>query len=169
MQGNAGNMNKISHDLDCFLGQIPASRPAVVTFNAGIHDLARGQEWLSLEDYSTLMANVTERLAAAADRVIFVTTTPVPTNNSHPMTPAVPEGILDIDVVKYNNAAVRQAELHNVSVLNLYEVVVGACGGQGYSTCAGIQEPRNPHFLAKGWDLLAVSVARVVDHTDPRG
>ena len=37
-------MNKISHFLDCFLAQVPGHRPAVVTFNAGIHDLAQGQE-----------------------------------------------------------------------------------------------------------------------------
>ena len=63
--GNSGNMNKISHDLDCFLSRVPPARSttvdaagrtssqlwqpgraSVVTFNAGIHDLARGQEWL---------------------------------------------------------------------------------------------------------------------------
>ena len=157
-------MNEVSHYLECFLAQIPTpQRPAVVTFNAGIHDLARGQEWLSLKDYSTLMADVTQRLAVAADRVIFITTTPVPTNASHPMTPAVPEGILDTDVVKYNNAATSLAKRHNVSVLDLYKVVVDECGGEGYSICAGIQEPRNPHFIGKGWDLLANTVAQAVE------
>ena len=46
-EGNAGNANNIIHNLDCYLQQA-GGRPAVVTFNAGIHDLARGQEWLSL-------------------------------------------------------------------------------------------------------------------------
>jgi hypothetical protein len=51
--GNAGNINKISHDLECFLSQVelevgagwgpPLRRARVVTFNAGIHDLAGGQ------------------------------------------------------------------------------------------------------------------------------
>ena len=35
--GNAGNANKIAHDLHCFLSQVPGGRPAVVTFNAGGH------------------------------------------------------------------------------------------------------------------------------------
>ena len=160
--GNAGNMNKVSHQLDCFLSQL-RRRPAVVTFNAGIHDLARGQEWLSLADYSALMANVTARLVAAADHVVFATTTPVPSNASSPSTAACPEGILDRDVIAYNAAATAIAEQHGVAVLDLHKVVVDACGGQlGYSACPSIQETENPHFLDKGWALLARAVAQAV-------
>lgn len=134
----------------------------MVTFNAGIHDLARGQEWLSLQDYAALMDDVTERLVAVAGQsVVFVTTTPVPTNASDPSTAACPEGILDRDVVAYNAAAVAIAAAHKIAVLDLHQVVVAACGGNGYSTCA-IQEPENPHFLDKGWALLATAVANAV-------
>jgi hypothetical protein len=124
-------MNHISHFLECYLAQVPGGRPAVVSWNAGIHDMARGQEcdslslpqcssldltqidtrpsfdrrWLSLADYTALMTDVSRRLVAAADAVVFATTTPVPTNRSHPTTPAVPEGILDTSVAAYNLAA----------------------------------------------------------------
>jgi hypothetical protein len=171
--GNAGNMNKISHDLQCFLEQLPApadavrARASVVTFNAGIHDMARGQEWLSLADYAALMKGVSARLArAAAGRVIFVTTTPVPSNLSHPTTAAVPEGILEEDVLRYNAAATAVAKQHGIEVLDLHRVVIGACGGGQsapyYATCPGIQELHNPHFLAPGWELLAAAVADAV-------
>jgi hypothetical protein len=51
------------------------------------------------------MTDVSRRLVAAADKVYWVSTTPVPTNRSHPTTPAVPEGILDTSVAAYNVAA----------------------------------------------------------------
>ena len=165
--GNAGNINKISHDLDCFLSQVRGSRPSVVTVNAGIHDLARGQEWLSLRDYEALLSDVMARLVVAADRVIFVTTTPVPSNKTDPNgTAACPEGILEKDVQRYNSAAAAVAHQHNASVLDLHRVVVDACGGhEFYSSCAGVQEPENPHFLDKGWALLATAVSEAVENS----
>jgi hypothetical protein len=71
----------------------------VVTVNAGIHDLARGQEWLSLRDYEALLSDVMARVVVPADCVIFVTTTPVPSNKTDPNgTATCPEGILEKDV-----------------------------------------------------------------------
>lgn len=59
--GNAGNANNIEHQLHCWAlgananandGRSTVSKQwKVLTFNAGIHDLARGQEWLSLDVY----------------------------------------------------------------------------------------------------------------------
>jgi hypothetical protein len=137
----------------------------VVTVNAGIHDLARGQEWLSLRDYEALLSDVMARVVVAADRVIFVTTTPVPSNKTDPNgTAACPEGILEKDVQRYNRAAAAIAHQHNASVLDLHRVVVDACGGhEFYSSCAGVQEPENPHFLDKGWALLATAVSEAVE------
>jgi hypothetical protein len=48
--GNAGNANSVAHKLDCYLKQLSGT-PHVVTVNAGIHDLALGQEWLPLTVY----------------------------------------------------------------------------------------------------------------------
>lgn len=158
--GNAGNANNIVHRLPCFLRDTFPSRPDVVTFNAGIHDLARGQEWLSLEVYAALMANISTALQTTAHRVILVTTTPVPTNASDPSQPACPEGILESDVRRYNAAAKSAARAAGVEVLDLHATVAQACGAN-YTTCA-IQEPNNPHFLAAGWKLLGDAVARAV-------
>ncbi len=58
------------------------------------------------------MTDVSRRLVAAADKVLFATTTPVPTNRSHPTTSAVPEGILDTSVAKYNVAAAEVRKSH---------------------------------------------------------
>lgn len=155
--GNAGNANNIAHRLDCYLDQVGNS-PDVVTFNAGIHDLARGQEWLSLVAYKALIANVTTRLVATKARVIFATTTPVPTNGTNPLSPACPEGIVDADVRAYNAAAAAIVSSAGGEVLDLHGVITAACGGVGYTTCP-VQEANNPHFVEQGWALLAQAVA----------
>ena len=96
--GNAGNANHLLHNVHCYLRQQPQAgagagarvgAPAwdVVTFNAGIHDLARGQEFLDLPAYIALMTNVTAVLTAAARRVVLVTTTPVPSNATDKTSP----------------------------------------------------------------------------------
>eukprot|EP00037_Helgoeca_nana_P034763 m.422693 g.422693 ORF g.422693 m.422693 type:complete len:396 (-) comp38443_c0_seq1:173-1360(-) len=158
--GNAGNANNIAHSLDCYLRQLPEA-PDVVTFNAGIHDLALGQEWLSLTVYKTLIASITARLVATKARVIFVTTTPVPTNGTDATVPSCPEGIIDTDVVAYNTAASAIALAAGAEVLDLHAVVTSACGGEGYTTCA-VQEVDNPHFVDAGWQLLAEAVSKKI-------
>eukprot|EP01052_Picozoa_sp_SAG31_P002673 SAG31_NODE_96_length_25743_cov_56.175948_3_plen_518_part_00 len=184
--GNAGNANKIAHDLDCFLGQVcctpffdyivflcPAlvrlycfqvpngGRPSVVSYNAGIHDLAAGQEWLSPLLYSEMMRNITRRLVATRARVLLVTTTPVPTTAGDPTLPACPEGILDSEVIEYNSRAVAIAKAAGASIVDLYQVVTNICG-KGYTSCP-IQEHNNPHFLDPGWKLLAKAVSTAVE------
>ena len=155
--GNAGNANKIAHFLDCFLGQVSASKPSVVTVNAGVHDLARGQEWISLPFYTTLMRNITARLVATGARVLLVTTTPVPVNATDPSQPSCPEGILERDVLAYNAVMIEIAKAEGAGLIDLHSAVVKACGA-GYSSCA-LQAPNNPHFEAAGWALLAKEVA----------
>ena len=71
---------------------------------AGIHDLARGQEWLSPTAYSALVTDISAQLATTGARVIFATTTPIPTNGTDARQPSCPEGILDSGVVAYNKA-----------------------------------------------------------------
>jgi len=157
--GNAGNANNIAHRLHCYL-QAAGSPLDVVTFNAGIHDLARGQEWLSLLDYTSLIANISRVLKGASKRAIFVTTTPVPTNSSNAALPSCPEGIIDSDVQRYNHAGIQAATAAGLEVLDLYALVIARCG-RGYSSCT-LQEPNNPHFLTAGWQLLGNAVARKV-------
>eukprot|EP00041_Stephanoeca_diplocostata_P008712 m.128776 g.128776 ORF g.128776 m.128776 type:complete len:441 (-) comp17446_c0_seq1:1303-2625(-) len=159
-QGNAGNANNIAHNLDCYLAQV--NNVSVITYNAGIHDLARGQEFLTASAYATLMTNITQRLVATKAAVLFVSTTPVPTNATDPLSPSVPEGILDADVRAYNKIATDIAVAHGATnVVDLHGVVTTHCGGVGYSTCA-LQRADNPHFLEEGWAVLASAVAQAV-------
>lgn len=134
--GNAGNANNIAHRLPCYLQAARAQPPTVVTWNSGIHDLALGQEWLSLDAYRDMVTNVSMQLAATAAAIIFVTTTPVPTNGSDALAPSCPEGIVDQRVLQYNAAAAAIAVAHGAAVLDLHTVVTQACGGVGYTACA---------------------------------
>lgn len=159
--GNAGNANNVAHELPCYLRAVVARPPAVITWNAGIHDLALGQEWLSLDAYTEMVTNVSVVLAATTATIIFVTTTPVPTNSSDASQPSCPEGILDEGVRQYNAAAAAIAVAHGATVLDLHGAVTAACGGVGYTSCA-LQKENNPHFLDAGWELLSKVVAAAV-------
>ena len=158
--GNAGNANRIAHSLDCWLAGAPRA-PDVITVNAGIHDLARGQEWLPEAAYAELMGRSVQRLVGTGAHVLVVATTPVPTNATHPDQPACPEGILDSEVRAYNAVAQRAAAAAGAGWLDLHRVVTDACGGVGYAQCR-LQRPGNPHFLDAGWAVLGEAVARAV-------
>jgi hypothetical protein len=159
--GNAGNANSVAHSIECYLNAIGGVGPGdVVTWNAGIHELARGQEWLPVDAYAALVNNVSATLARTGATFYFVTTTPVPTNRTDPTQPACPEGILDADVVRYNHVAKGETEAHGGGVIDLYSVVIAQCGA-GYTSCS-IQNPNNPHFTDHGWEVLGDAVAAAV-------
>jgi hypothetical protein len=158
--GNAGNINKIQHQLECWLG---SNSFDVITFNAGIHDLAKGQEWLSLQVYTSLMRTVSNTVAAAAKHggCYFVTTTPVPTNSTDPTgASACPEGIIETELRRYNAAASAAAAAAGCKIIDLHATVIAVCG-DAYTSCA-IQGANNPHFTDAGWALLGNAIAKAV-------
>ena len=68
----------------------------------------------------------------------------------------------DADVALYNEAAAAVVNGTVDSVLDLYALVVGACGGPGYASCDGVQLPSNVHFTDAGYEMIANATADAV-------
>jgi arylsulfatase B len=139
-----------------------ASRWDVVSYNAGLHDLALpDNEHLSTASYAKFLAStlafLTRTLRPDAT-LLWASTTPVPTDP--PANCTLLPGRLESAVLEYNQAAagvvaalgggVRQCDLHGV--------ITSYCGS-GYATC-NITQCGGPHFTAGGWKLLASAMAR---------
>ena len=138
-----------------------ASRWDVVSYNAGLHDLAYpDNEHLSVTTYAALLATNLRFLAAAARpdaALVWMRTTPVPTNP--PANCTLIPGRLESAVGAYNAAAdaVVAGLAGRVGSCDLHGVVDRACGA-GYASCA-IAQCGGPHFTAKGWALLGAAAA----------
>ena len=136
----------------------------VITFQFGLHGLARDQERLTVSDYSLLLSNITLTLKANAPgaKLLFVTTTPVPTNATDALSSLVNPPRFDTDVQSFNAAATKVMAAENVPVLDLYTFVHSHCTKQGqtknYQSCDW-QLPNNVHFEPAGWSALAAKVA----------
>lgn len=52
----------------------------VISFNFGLHDLAQDAEFLSVANYTEYIKNITVRLMATKAKILWVDTTPVPTD-----------------------------------------------------------------------------------------
>ena len=63
---------------------------------------------------------------------------------------------------RYNEAAASVVSGSVDAVLDLYALVVGACGGPGYASCDGIQLPSNVHFTDTGYKMIANATADAV-------
>jgi hypothetical protein len=133
------------------------SRWDVVSYNAGLHDLAfPDNEHLSAASYATFLAKV---LAYLSDTLrpdatlLWMSTTPVPTNPTRNCT-LIP-GRLESSVLAYNAAAaaVVSASARDVRVCDLHKVIDDYCGA-GYATC-NITQCGGPHYSSDGWRLLA--------------
>ena len=125
-----------------------------------LHDLARDQELLTVADYTALMENVTDQLVATGARLLWVSTTPVPTNKTDPSSSLVEPPRFNSDVVAFNAAAAKIMAARNIRVFDLYSVVIAHCG-EGYSSCDW-QLPNNVHYEKVGWSNLAESMAEAV-------
>lgn len=138
----------------------------VVTVNHGLHGLAHpDNEHLQISSYKELLdvefAQLNASLRADA-RLVWVTTTPVPTKPSVPLFPAR----LETDVEAYNAAALSLFGpggrwFRRVEVCDLHAWVIARCGA-GYAAC-DIQLPGEPHFTAEGYRYLAEKVAKCVE------
>eukprot|EP01043_Picozoa_sp_COSAG02_P027092 COSAG02_NODE_1581_length_11839_cov_9.055451_5_plen_153_part_00 len=147
--------------------QLLVGTEQVITFQFGLHGLARDQERLTVRDYSLLLRNITLTLKAHAHgaKLLFVTTTPVPTNATDPMSSLVNPPRFDTDVQDFNAAAKKVMGAENVPYLDLYTFVHSHCTRQGqtkdYENCDW-QLPNNVHFTPAGWTALATKVATAV-------
>jgi hypothetical protein len=142
-----------------------------------LSDIAYDVERISVEQYSALLATLTDSLVgyqkAHGTKLLWVATTPVPTVPVYDQTTCnqtskcLNPPRFDSDVQLYNAAAAAvmakaNAAGANITVFDLYAPVLAKCGGKGYASCDGFQLPANVHFTAYGWEVLADWMTKAV-------
>lgn len=122
--------------LDIWLG---SGKWDVIHFNFGIHDRAAKPA-----DYEARLEAIVTRLQATGAKVIWASTTPVPPDTKDG--PAASEAI-----VEKNAIAARVMQKHGVPTDDLFTFVT--------PHLAKVQNPKDVHFTAEGYDLLGGQVA----------
>jgi acyl-CoA thioesterase-1 len=118
-----------------------------IHFNWGLHDLKiapDGTRQVSREQYERNLRLLAPQLKAAATRLIFATTTPVPEGKVNPPR-------MDSDVAAYNEAARRVMQEYGIEINDLYSLAK--------PRLKEIQLPANVHFTPEGYRVLAEQVA----------
>jgi len=134
--------NGVAH-IDKWLGD---SHWDVIVFNFGLHDLKldeKGGHQVEIPQYEANLKLIAERLKKTGAKLIWVTTTPVPSGKLSP--PRKTE-----DVVEYNRAAVRVLSDLRVFGWDLYFSVLTRVGE--------LQLKENVHFTPAGYEFLAQQV-----------
>lgn len=167
--GNADSTTVGRHCVDEWLADVGDAD--VVSINFGLHDVAYDTERIDVDRYKAqlraVMDNV-DRWRAPSTKVLWISTTPVPTVPTFSATCNDTSACLnppryDDDVRLYNDAARDVVANSTVdAVLDLYSLIVERCGGPGYSSCDGVQLPMNVHFTAYGYGLIANATAEAV-------
>ncbi len=129
----------------------------VIHFNFGLHDVKyldaagkyvtpdKGEQVASVADYEKNLRLIVARLKQTGAKLIFATTTPVPSASS---------GRVEHDERRYNEAAVRVMKELGVAVDDLHAVAT--------AQQAKIQLPHNVHFTPQGYDVLADAVVGMI-------
>jgi len=122
--------------------------PDLVHVNLGLHDLKWSREdeahQVPLEQYTQNVREILKQLGGVAATVIWATTTPV--NEKHHAA-AKDFDRFEMDVVRYNEAAVGVAEDVGVAVNPLFDRMIEA-GSDEYLVNDGV------HFTSEGYELL---------------
>ena len=154
---NCGSSAVGLQNLDRWLGDQPWD---VIHFNHGLHDLscefspgnnrnAAGDyaRPVTLDDYRTNLMALVERLRAKVPTatLIFATTTPVSADLHH---------YVKDSELEYNRTALEVMTAQRVQVNDLWAFAT--------PRIAEIQEPGNPHFTAKGSQILSAEIADVI-------
>ena len=92
-------------------------------------------------------------------KLLYVTTTPVPTNRTEPSQPGSTH-LLNSDVEAINAAAKQIMAEHRVQVLDMYSFVTAHCGA-AYEACDW-QGSGSVHFTTRGWRAMARHLAAAV-------
>ena len=121
--------------LDVWLG---AGKWDVIHFNFGIHDRAT-----PLADYTDRLAKILTRLQATGAKVIWASTTPIPDDPEKKQTAA--------SIVERNRAAAALVAQHGVAIDDLFTAIT--------PQLATLQNPKDVHFNAAGYDFLGRQVA----------
>ena len=164
---NGGDSGNVLKNLDAWA---IAPKPAVIHFNAGLHDLKADKETgahqVELDAYRTNLDQIVKRLQAETSaRLIFATTTPV-IDERHRA--AKPFSRTAADVEAYNRAALEVMKQAQVEVNDLHGLVM-RLGPETVMTADGV------HFQEEGSEALGEQVASEVKKgaragpSDPRG
>jgi acyl-CoA thioesterase-1 len=147
---NCAETAKGVRELDKWLG---AGKWDVIHFNFGLHDMKyldekgtyvtpdKGKQVALLPEYEANLRKIVARLKQTGARLIFATTTPVPSASS---------GRVENDELRYNEVAVRVMKELGVAIDDLHAVVM--------KQQEKIQLPHNVHFTPDGYVQLAEAV-----------
>ena len=115
----------------------------VIHFNFGIHDRAT-----PAADYERRLNEIVTRLKATGAKVIWASTTPIPPDTKDG--PAAAEAI-----VEKNRIAGQIAQKQGVTTDDLFTFIT--------PHLAKVQNPKDVHFTAEGYDLLGAQVAKSIE------
>ena len=147
---NCGETARGLKSLDKWLG---TGKWEVIHFNFGLHDLKyldekgayvtpdKGKQVAPLPEYEKNLRSLVARLKQTGAKLIFATTTPVPSQS---------QGRVEHDELRYNEVAVRVMQELGVAVDDLHVLVA--------KQQEKIQRPHNVHFTDEGYALLADQV-----------
>lgn len=134
----------------------------VIHFNFGLHDIKyldaegryvrpeKGRQVTPLPRYEQQLRAIVARLKRTGARLIFATTTPVPDGAS---------GRIPSDAADFNRVALAVMRDEAVEVNDLCALVT--------PRQTAIQQPRNVHFTAEGYEQLAEAVTAHIEQTLP--
>jgi lysophospholipase L1-like esterase len=125
--------------LDVWLGD---GKWDVIHFNFGIHDRAT-----PAADYAQRLETIVTRLKATGAKVIWASTTPVPPDTKDGPTATQ-------QIVEKNEIAAKVMTKLGVAVDDLFGFIT--------PQVAKVQNPKDVHFTAEGYDLLGGEVARSI-------
>jgi hypothetical protein len=111
----------------------------LIHFNFGIHDRAT-----KAEDYEQRMEQLIARMKATGAKVIWASTTPVPPDTKDG--PSATQAIIDKNAI-----AAKLAKKHGLLVDDLFAFMT--------PLQAKLQNPKDVHFTAEGYDALGKQVA----------
>ena len=132
------------------LDRLPAGPWTVITFNFGLHDLKldAGAHQVELPWYKANLTTIVGALRKTGAKLIWVTTTPVPTGKLNPQRESS-------DVPLYNQAAAEVLKGKVDAVCDLYTAVL--------PREPEFQLKENVHFNPAGYDFLAQHVAEAIE------
>jgi hypothetical protein len=113
----------------------------VVHFNFGIHDRAT-----PITDYTQRLELLTVQLRATGAKLVWASTTPIPDSPDGKQTAA--------SVVDRNKIAAEIMQKYSVAINDLFTSVT--------PHLAELQNPKDVHFTAKGYDFLGSQVAKAL-------
>ncbi|HEY2574634.1 MAG TPA: SGNH/GDSL hydrolase family protein, partial [Verrucomicrobiaceae bacterium] len=147
---NGGPSKKGMTDIDKWLGD---GKWDVIHFNFGIHDLKfmpDGKRQVESADYEKNLRSLVAKMKATGAKVIFATTTPIPSDSKPNKFGSVKE---------YNDIARQVMEENGVKIDDLNALIT--------PELAKYQLPENVHYHGEGYEFMAKQVAAEIEAVLP--